>query len=104
MPQVAHAFRAAKCAPQNAIAAPNISAETPASTPATVGPPGGPEATWPAPASTTTSTPTRNCHIGREISPEAAPLMSEAVTKPPTKAMVAISHHASAAPIGITLG
>src|SRR5215210_5377203 len=56
-----HAFRNAKCAPQNDIAPPRHSAATPASTPETVGSGLGAEAAWPAPASTSTPTAIKNC-------------------------------------------
>ena len=74
-----HALRSAKCAPQNAIAAPRHSAARPASTPEIVGSGLGAEAAWPAPASTSTPTAIRNWRIRGGICPDTALSISVAV-------------------------
>ena len=73
-----HALRSAKCAPQNAIAAPRTSAANPASMPETVGRGLGAEAAWPALASTSTPTAIRNCRIRCGIWPDTALCISVA--------------------------
>src|SRR5207253_3897590 len=66
------ALRIAKCAPQNAIAAPRPSAARPASTPEMVGIGLGAEAAWPAPARISTPTAIRNWRIRCGICPDTA--------------------------------
>ena len=68
----AHALRSAKCAPQNAMAAPRHRAARPASTPEMVGMGLGAEAACPAPARISTPTAIRNCRIRCGIWPETA--------------------------------
>ena len=68
----AQALRSAKCAPQNAIAAPRHKAARPASTPEMVGTGLGAEAACPAPARISTPTAIRNWRIRCGIWPEAA--------------------------------
>ena len=66
------ALRSAKCAPQNAIAAPRHNAARPASTPDMVGIGLGAEAACPAPARISTPTAIRNCRIRCGICPDTA--------------------------------
>ncbi len=67
-----YALRSAKCAPQNAMAAPRHSAAKPASTPEIIEPVPGAAAAWPAPASSSTPTAIRNCRIRCGICPATA--------------------------------
>ena len=70
--RLGQALRSAKCAPQNAMAAPRHKAARPASTPETVGRGLGAEAACPAPARISTPTAIRNCRIRSGIWPETA--------------------------------